>query len=235
MAKRPVFIPSFDSSVLVDTKMVDFQYHSGFAVVQKQKSITSLHEVIRNTQNVTQILEISSKSEIELGVALSAFNLMMIDKKKHQKFSVECAFQGSKVFENGGPFLDLLNATSREAKKDERLKLSGELKKFSFYGIDWALEPLTAFYDWLYINALNFNSDYHEQLLKYEAFTDIEFNPEKSINCQAYSLAMFVSLSKRNLLDKIRDPNEFLKFYSDFQISNAYVNTRNNSKTGSLF
>ena len=167
MAKRPVFIPSFDSSVLVDTKMVDFQYHSGFAVVQKQKSITSLHEVIRNTQNVTQILEISSKSEIELGVALSAFNLMMIDKKKHQKFSVECAFQGSKVFENGGPFLDLLNATSREAKKDERLKLSGELKKFSFYGIDWALEPLTAFYDWLYINALNFNSDYHEQLFKY--------------------------------------------------------------------
>jgi len=71
--------------------------------------------------------------------------------------------------------------------------------------------------------------------MKYEAFTDIEFNPEKSINCQAYSIAMFVSLSKRNLLGKIRDPKEFLKFYSDFQISNAYMNTRNSSGTGSLF
>lgn len=235
MAKRPVFIANLMGCTLVDTQMIDFQYHSGFAVVQKQKSINSLHEAIRNTQNITQILEISSKSESELGVALSAFNLMMLDKKTNRKFSVECAFQSSKVFGNGGPFLDLLNATSREAKKDERLKTSGQLKKFSFYGIDWALEPLTAFYDWLYINALNFNSDYHEELLKYEAFTDIEFNPEKSINCQAYSIAMFVSLSKRNLLDKIRDPKEFLKFYSDFQVSNAYVKTRNNSNSGSLF
>lgn len=235
MAKRPVFIANSIDCTLVDTQMIDFQYHSGFAVVQKQKSIASLHEAIRNSQNINKILEISSKSESELGVALSAFNLMMLDKKTHRKFSVECAFQSSKVFENGGPFLDILNATSREAKKDERLKSSGQLKKFSFYGIDWALEPLTAFYDWLYINALNFNSEYHEELLKYEAFTDIEFNPEKSINCQAYSIAMFVSLSKRNLLDKIRDPNEFLKFYSDFQISNAYLNTRNSSSTGSLF
>ena len=235
MAKRPVFIPDIVGSALVETRMVDFQYHSGFAVVQKQKSINSLHEAIRNTQNITQILEISSKSESELGVALSAFNLMMLDKRTNRKFSVECAFQSSKIFENGGPFLDILNATSREAKKDERLKTSWQLKKFSFYGIDWALEPLTAFYDWLYINALNFNSEYHEELLKYEAFTDIEFNPEKSINCQAYSIAMFVSLSKRNLLDKIRDPKELLKFYSDFQVSNAYVKTRNNSNSGSLF
>lgn len=41
MAKRPVFIPNSSGSTLVDTKMIDFQYHSGFAVVQKQKSINS--------------------------------------------------------------------------------------------------------------------------------------------------------------------------------------------------
>ncbi len=235
MAQRPVYIPQFLGSALVETKMIEFHFHSGFAIVQKQKSIASLHESIREKLNIINILEISSKSKSELGVALSAFNLMMTDRRTHQKFSVECAFQSSKVFQNGGPFLDLLNVTSREAKKDERLKESGQLKKFTFYGIDWALEPLTAFYDWLYINALNFNFEYHEELLKYEAFTDIEFNPEKSINCQAYSIAMFVALSKRNLLDKIRDPQEFLKFYRDYQISNAYVNTRNRVETGSLF
>lgn len=235
MAKRPVFIHNSSGSTLVDTKMIDFQYHSGFAVVQKQKSINSLHDSIRDKLDIFNILEISSKSEVELGVALSAFNLMMFDKKTHQKFSVECAFQSSKVFQNGGPFLDLLNVTSREAKKDERLKTSGQLKKFTFYGIDWALDPLTAFYDWLYINALNFNAEYHQELLAYEAFTDIEFNPEKSINCQAYSIAMFVALSKRNLLDKVRNPKEFLKFYSDFKVNNAYFAIQNNSQAGNLF
>lgn len=235
MAKRPVFIVNSVGCTLVDTQMIEFQYHSGFAVVQKQKSINSLHEEIRNKNNITQILEISSKSESQLGVALSAFNLMMIDKKKNQKFSVECAFQSSKVFENGGPFLDLLKVTSREAKKDDRLKTSGQLKKFTFYGIDWALEPLTAFYDWLYINALNFNSEYHDELLKYEAFTDIEFNPEKSINCQAYSVAMFVALAKRNLLDNIRNPEGFLEFYNEYQVSNAYLNSKEDPVSGQLF
>lgn len=235
MAKRPVFIPKIVGSALVETRMVDFHYYSGFAVVQKQKSIASLHEAIKNTLNTVKVLEISSKSESELGVALSAFNLMMVDKKSQKKFSVECAFQSSKVFEYGGPFLDLLNVESRKAKKDERLKTSGQLKKFTFYGIDWELEPLTAFYDWLYINALKFNVHYHLELLQYEAFTDIEFNPQRSINCQAYSVAMFVSLAKRNLLDKIRDPKEFLEFYSEYKISNAYLNSKEDSRSGQLF
>ena len=35
----------------------------------------------------------------------------------------------------------------------------------------------------------------------YNAFTDIEFNPKRSLNCQARSAAIFVSLLKNNLLD----------------------------------
>ncbi|MEN8350831.1 DarT1-associated NADAR antitoxin family protein [Acinetobacter towneri] len=235
MAKRPVFVANSVGSTLVETRMVDFHYYSGFALVQKQKSINSMHQSIHDNLNIQNILEVSSKSESNLGVALSAFNLMMFDKRSQKKFSVECAFQSSKVFECGGPFLDLLNVTSREAKKDERLKLSGQLKKFTFYGIDWGLEPLTAFYDWLYINALKFNVQYHSELLEYEAFTDIEFNPEKSINCQAYSIAMFVSLFKRNLLDRIRDPKQFLEFYTEYKISNAYLNSKEDSVSGLLF
>lgn len=37
--------------------------------------------------------------------------------------------------------------------------------------------------------------------MKYDGFTDIEFNPEKSINCQARAAALFVSLSRRGLLE----------------------------------
>lgn len=46
---------------------------------------------------------------------------MIEDNKLNYNYSVECAFQSSKVFENGGAYTDLLYKTSREAK-DERLK-----------------------------------------------------------------------------------------------------------------
>lgn len=227
MATRPVFIPIFESDSLIKKDNIEFQYYSGFSVGQKQKSIASLHEAIHEKYGFEKILEVSSKSQDQLGVDLSAFNLMIFDKKSNKKFSVECAFQSSKVFEQGGPFIDLLNRTSREAKKDQRLKESGNLLKFVFYHREWDLLPRTAFYDWLYINALNANPQYHEELSQYEAFTDIEFNPEKSINCQACSVAMFVSLHKRNLLDSIKDPKTFLQLYSEYKIENTSSQNKN--------
>ena len=217
MAERPIYIPQDKGNFLVKTAMVEFKFHPGFAKVQKQKSIAELHQAAQTKFDLNKILEISSKSEEQLGVALSAFNLMINDEKVGQTYSVECAFQSSKVFKNGGPYVDLLNGTSGAAKKDERLKNSGALVAFQFKGTNWPLEPKTAFYDWLYINALNQNKQFHEQLLNYQAFTDIEFNPKKSINCQAYSVALFVALAKRNLLDQIREPEKFRKIYSDFK------------------
>ncbi|MBK7299240.1 MAG: hypothetical protein IPI79_01760 [Moraxellaceae bacterium] len=222
MAKRPIFIPQFSGDYLVKTEMIEFQFHAGFAVSQKQKSIDELHKAAQENLGCHKILEISSKSKDNLGVSLSAFNLMMKDKQADKIFSVECAFQSSKVFEKGEQYLELLEVSSREAKKDERLKTSGNLKNFSFYGRTWELTPLTAFYDWLYVNALKSNQQYHEQLMQYDAFTDIEFNPEKSINCQAYSVAMFVALAKRNLLTNTKDPKKFLEFYTNFSESNSY-------------
>ena len=135
---------------------------------------------------------------------------------------VECAFQGSKVFELGGPFIDLFGKTSREAKRDERLRSSGRLIGFRFFKDKWNLEPQTAFYDWLYINALKKNPEVTEQLLDYSAFTDIEFNPERSINCQAYSVALYISLHKRGLLEDAMSSKEaFLRIVGKAPISNA--------------
>lgn len=216
MAQRPIFIPS--DNPLVETKMIEFKYHSGFAISQKQKSIQSLHDNAKE-QGINNILEISSKSQEPLGVMLSAFNLMMTDKSG-LVYSVECAFQSSKVFEEG-QFKDLLYKSSYEAKKDERLKTSGKLLHFNFYGDIWKLNPLTAFYDWLYINALNQNTQYHDRLMCYDGFSDIEFNPKKSINCQAYSVAMFVSLLKHDKLDALKDKEAFLRLYQDYKISNT--------------
>jgi hypothetical protein len=170
------------------------------SVKQAQKSIDSLHEATKRRMNVDKVLEISSKSKDPKGVKLSAFNLMINTKKYNQTFSVECAYQSAKVFEHGGPYKDLRDRTSREAKLDPRLKESGRLLKFQFFEVDWALEPKTAFYDWLYINALHNEPELAAYVLEHRAFSDIAFNPERSLNCQAYSAALYVALHERGLL-----------------------------------
>lgn len=200
MAKRPVFISEKNENSYTLEKIIEFEWHPGFSIKQKQNSIKSLHENLLRKNPKLKVLEVSSKSDNELGVALSAFNLM-IETKSKLKFSVETAFQGSKVFEFGGPYLDLYSKTSREAKKDPRIRSSGELLFFQFFNRTFELEPKTLFYDWLYINALSTNIELSSKVLDYDAFTDIEFNPEKSINCQARSVALYVSLYKLDLLD----------------------------------
>ena len=223
MAKRPIFIPTTEGSAFVKTEHIEFQWFPGMAISQKQKSIDSLHEAAEELPDVSKVLEVSSKSRQELGVALSAFNLTFATSEHQRPYSVECAFQASKVFEHGRPYVEILDMTSREAKKDERLRSSGRLIGFRLFGTDWELEPETAFYDWLYISALKKQPSLTEQLLDYSAFTDIEFNPKRSINCQAYSVALYISLHKRQLLEEASASKEsFLQTVGNADISNAH-------------
>jgi hypothetical protein len=189
-----------DGKRLVREEYVDFHWHPGMSVKQKQKNIRAIHEVARRQYAVKNPLEVSSKSESELGIALSSFYLK-ITTAKGQCLTVEAAFQGSKVFERGGPFTDIFGMEPREAKRDERLRHSGRLVRFSFFGREWPLTPKTAFYDWLYINALRSNSELATHVTDYDAFTDIEFNPEKSFNCQARSAAMYCALFHTDKLE----------------------------------
>ena len=218
---RPVFMPRVNSDNLVKTDMVGFERHVGFASRQKKKSINDLHQVIRKKYGFNHVLELSSKSGNKLSFPLSPLSLKLTDEHDGGQYSVENVFQASKVFEHGGPYLDLLTAPPRQAKKDERLKASGELIGYNYFGMEWSLEPLTAFYDWLYVNTLQENSQLHEEVMQYQAFTDIEFNPKKSIHCAAYALAMFVALNKRELLDNIEDPIVFFDLYNEFKVSNT--------------
>ena len=162
------------------------------------------------------MIEVSSKSREELGTKLSAFNLGFVHPKSNNFVSVESAFQGSKVFESSGPFPQLYTQTAREAKKFFKEKELGALVRFDFYGQLWQLTPMTLFYDWLYLNSLNKNPEIAQQTLEYDCFTDIEFNPKKSINCQAYSVAVFVSLSRRGILDEaLKNRNAYISMMQD--------------------
>ena len=213
MAKRPIYIPSVGTESLLETKEVDFKWFPGLSISQKQKSINSLHFSAKEQLGLKNILEISSKSELPLGVELSAFNLQLASQD-NIKASVEVFFQGSKVFSEGGPFTDLYLKTSREAKKDSRLKDSGNLVEFNFEGKSWSLKPNTLYYSWLYINALDQNKSLANGLLQYDAFTDIEFNPKKSINCQAASAAIYKTLVKRELINKaMKSSKQFINIF----------------------
>lgn len=212
MAKRPIFIPKTSGPLLVVAMPIEFVWHPGMSKSQKQKSIRSLHDAAKQSRGIERILEISSKSENELGIKLSAFNLML--STNGFSAAVEVLFQGSKVFSKGGPFTDIYRKTPREAKKDERLRESGQLIAFRYNNRDWPLNPQTVFYDWLYLSALRQNPSLSERLLKYNGFSDIEFNPERSINCQAASAALYKSLTERDLIDvALSSPDEFIKIH----------------------
>ena len=210
MAQRPVYVPG-KNGCFATTFTPEFTWNGGFAVSQKQKNIDALHAAFNRRFPDKKVLEISSKSRQELGIKLSAFNLKKYIPSLKKSIPLECAFQGGKIFSDGGPYTDLYEATPRDAKRDPRLKSGGRLLSFYFEEKEMPLFPKTAFYDWLYINALMENPELAEQVLEYDAFTDIEFNPEKSINCQAKAAALFVAISDQGLLEQCKDFETFAK------------------------
>lgn len=210
MANRPVFSAS-SKAHHVDVFPVEFVWNKGLAPSQKQKNIVAIHEGFKRRFPERKVLEISSKSLTSLGVKLSAFNLKKYVSSIGKYVPVECIYQGSKVFAAGGPFADLYLGTSRAAKGDSRLKSSGALRSFSFEGRNYPLYPITAFYDWLYITALMENDELASETLEYDSFTDSEFSPEKSKNCQARAVALFVALHRKGLLEYINDFEKFVK------------------------
>jgi hypothetical protein len=212
MAERPVFIPCAEGSRLVREVKFAFLWHPGFAPVQKKKNVVGLQEAAA-ARGFAPLLEVSTKSEEKLGQRLSAFSLK-VNSSQYGEISLEAAYQGSKVFERGGPFTDLYHADAREAKKDPRIRDSGGIVAFRFDGTDFPTEPKTAFYDWLYLRAIFPHREWIKEssrIERYAGFTDIEFNPEKSLNCQARSVAIFCAMMKRGILEDAHEsPERFI-------------------------
>lgn len=221
MAIRPVFQVGKGKNISVNVINCEFKWHSGFAKSQKQKSIYDLHKSYLEENKNNKILEISSSSIDELGIKLSAFNLMIKNQNNDEICSVESLFQSCKKFEKGGPYKDITTKNSRDAKKDVRLKNSGDLVCFYYKNEEWPLEPKTLFYDWIYMNTLNQHKDLKEEIIKYDAFTDIEFNPKKSINCQARSAALYVWLFRNGMVEKVLSSDtEYRKFFGGYSNKN---------------
>lgn len=219
MAERPVFIPAENPRRLVEEVTVAFDWAPGFSAAQKKKNVDALHQAAER-EGLHPLLEVSTKSGALLGTRLSAFNLKIKpdtgDVGDVDAISLEAAYQGSKVFAGGGPYKDIYGKCAKDAKQDPRIRESGGLYAFDYFGEAWPSHPKTAFYDWLYVSALRPHQAYlKEKICHYAGFTDIEFNPKKSINCQAHACALFVSLLKLDLLEQaLRSRDDFIRMVS---------------------
>lgn len=186
MTARPIFISTNDINNPVKIENVEFNWVKGLSYSQKCKRREEFHKEISKIYRKNKILEISTKSDYDIGINLSAFNL----KFRYNDIvkSVEDIYQNSKIIENN--------------------KILG----FKYEDIAFENEPRGMFYDWLYISALLQHPQYFVELNKYDVFTDIEFNPKKSYNCQARAVAIFISLYRNNK-HYFKNIEEFKEYY----------------------
>ena len=200
MALRPVFIPVYHGPRLVEERPLSIPWASGFSATQKKKNVASLHHAAQEN-GLKRILEISSKSEKKVGRRLSAFSLK-IDIGTTQ-YPLESVYQGCKVFGHHGPATHIFTLSPREAKRYMWPRNRDTLVGFCLSGKFYPASPKNAFYDWLYIRSLEKYADWIKDTVRYDAFTDIEFNPAKQVNCQARAFAEYVSLLSRGHLTEV--------------------------------
>lgn len=100
----------------------------------------------------------------------------------------------------------------------DKLRILYILQMLITYQVYTPLEPKDYFYNWLYINTLFLNNDLSEKIQEYDCFTDIEFNPQRSINCQAKAAAIFTGLAKAGVLkEALNDRKLFLKLVYNYE------------------
>ena len=110
----------------------------------------------------------------------------------------------------------MLEVSPKEAKRDERHKNSGKLMSFCLDGEEWGLEPKTLFYDYIYVKALVDNKGKNLDLSEYIWFTDIEFNPNKSINCQARSAAIYKLIQSKDEFTVLNNQQSWAEFHKKY-------------------
>ena len=171
--------------------------------------VRNLHETI-----IAPALEVSSISENELGQKLATANLSIGES------SLDAVFHGSKVFEHGGPYYDILAFSPKKARNDSRLNESGELLGFYYDDMFW--NPyVTSFFDYLYYKSISSSIDKTElnEIKKFVCFTDKFFNPQKRNETPARSITL-VKLVLRLYGELIElTPQKFLIVHEKFVTS----------------
>lgn len=231
MAIRGVFVPK-DTYPYVEEVPVEFDWFGGFAVAQKQRCATSLHLTFLARNTGAKPIEISGASGYSLGQKLSAMNLRKWSRTANSYVCLESAFQSSRIYVTSdnnriGPLTQYLKSDGKVAKSAVKKASQGIIcSEYLFDGMRFPVPDfhISLFYDYLYLNALleDANRDVALQLLTggFNAFSDLA---TKALNTQARSCALFVSLSRLGLIDRVRDYNAFMELFRVDLTRNDYA------------
>lgn len=208
-----------DSAYYIE-EPITFTWHMGMSWQVRQRSSQSLRKNILTKYPERKVIEISTASENhELGRQLSALKLTLCTRLPDgttKSIPVESIFQGSKVYDGEDkPHVELFQQSANEAKRfSKEMQLhERSVTGFQYGDKKFGTFPYSAFYDWVYIQALHSHQELAKQILDYDAFTDIHFNQKVAysnkgpFNCQARALAIYVSLQRKGKLhDYLQDP-----------------------------
>lgn len=211
MADRPVFIKT-NRTPYVATQIIEFKWFMGMSKSQARKRVVSLHDAAQ-FQGLKNVLEISTASNSDLGIRLSAFNLPVTinfgsaAEPNIQTHSVETIYQSSKVGSHEdkkvGPHPEWLGLEGKAVKAKIKETKMDSINLYQYGQNAWPANPSESFFTWLYINGLIQEEGLIEKLAEYDGFTDIYFNPKKTNNCQARAAAQAVSIYQSGKLEEI--------------------------------
>lgn len=232
---------------------VEFDWFLGMSLAMHQKSSLAMEQAIVDLLPYAEgkILEVSTKSiNLELGVELSGMVLKYTHPSSGESYSVLNWFQSTKQYTKDGkvfgPYPELRSLKPKDTKRflDPRIdkKIAARyadnelfvrireeineatISNFVLDGESFKTEPKSAFYDYLYAQALHQHKDKAKAVLEYLVFTDIEFSPKVGkklvrYNTQARACAIYVALARREKLQKA------LKSFDAFVKSVQYEKT----------
>ena len=154
----------------------------------------------RQGQAPIRILEISSRSSVAEGRALSAMSLLVQGSDGRAR-TLESVYQAAKDY-GLGPETRIEALNGFDAKRDSRRRAEGaahegrRLMGFRHQGLHWPAESGTAFYDHLWMTgALNrYGSRLKDLLNEYDGYSDCFFRPGAMRACQAAAAAAMSQL-----------------------------------------
>lgn len=192
MAVRKVYLP-VNGFPYVREIPVTFPWSNG----SRHQIIQAVQEAFHSLHPDIPALEVSLASPQPEGVGAAAMKLPLRLASQEQEIPVGIIYQASRVFENGGPYPELLQCSRQTVQKERRLQQSGKCVRYQLEEREFPLEPHPyAFFNWLYGRALLQNPEKAEGILKFGAFTDLDLgSAKKDKNSPARAAAVYAGLA----------------------------------------
>ena len=182
--------------------------------LSEQLKRDTLHEELKlayaKKYKADKVLEISSKSPQRLGSELRGSRLMLTTPY-NEISSVDRIYLSSQKFSYGGPFHSFLQLKEADIYQTLAAIKLGKLQRFEYGNLRWPAQEARLFYNWLYLKALYEKEGGYEDVLNYNAFSDVQANEWDPFSySQAQSAALFVLLHEHQLLHQaMKSPNHF--------------------------